>query len=557
MSIPIFQRPTVDTRGLPEGYDPLMFYEYRMDLRKANAVGLESFLYKLMPPSLIKSVAMTIDPFSQLKTSPGKITPWNRTKYRSTASILDRRRQHYYRYNLSGSSIVNYLNIPGNIGPFVMRPLVVLADQMYEYPRQEILPHVLRDSTRRTRLLGSDQGEMERYSATLRSPPRETATGQTENGIFTLNTPPGGFDTRTQSTEIERRTMVGYSAVLSKARYDSIMSSERTKAQALMQKHAISMFLATNPQSRNYSLTRNIIELRDLPRSVLQLQATVKNLLRIENSIKIPSRLVDKVRTLKTNLKDIPKEYLSYHFGWKLVVKDAYDLLSAPSKISKQINYLLKRNGQATTYRTSRKFLTGDSGVSGFEYVYMGGEYDLVTSSRIQRETELRMVLNSTFRFPDVNIPEFNGHLFADKLGIYPRLIDVYNLTPWTWLIDWYTGLGNYLELVENVSRDTSLINWGMLTAVTRGQLVTDYHSKSDIVHTEHYNEPYPWSPGIKTKNTKWNRHTSVMDFTFQLRKDVSSILDVNVTSDPSSLTDYQRSILGALITQRLDFRRR
>lgn len=74
-----------DTRGLPEGYDPHKLYEYRRDLIVDKATGLESFLYKYIPWSVIKSFAIAIDPFHQFKVAPGVITPANRVKYRQTA----------------------------------------------------------------------------------------------------------------------------------------------------------------------------------------------------------------------------------------------------------------------------------------------------------------------------------------------------------------------------------------------------------------------------------------------------------------------------------------
>lgn len=553
------ENPRVDTRGLPEGYDPLMFYEYRIDYQKSKAVGLEKFLLNLMPPALIKSVAIAIDPFSALKLAPGKITPANRTKYRSSASVLDIRKQRYYRYNVSGSTTVNYDNIPGNVGPFEARPLVVLNDQLYDYPSQEGLPLILKDTTRRTRLMGSDRGELNKFKGHLYSPPRQTVTGETRYGLFTLNDElhESHLSNVTRSRELEVRSMIGSSALLSRTNFDILRQTELDVAQALCAKHALGMYKGILPTARNFTAFRSLVELKDVPRSVLGLRETVRNLLALERSLKIPSRLVDKVRSLKTNAKDIPKEYLSYHFGWKLLVKDILDLCDKPAKVSKQINFLLSRNGKATTYRSSRKFLTSTTGVSGFDYVYMGGEYDLSSSSRIERETELKMVVNTTFQFPDLDVPKFLKKLYYQKLGIYPKLIDVYNLTPWTWLTDWFTGVGNYLELIEGVNNDRNLINWGMITAKSRGKLVTDYMSKSDIYHYQAINLPSPFDPGTVNIQTTTNRHTSVYEFDFQLRKDLAGVLDVNVTSDPSTLTDYQKSILAALLAQRTDIRRR
>jgi hypothetical protein len=61
---------------------------------------------------------------------------------------------------------------------------------------------------------------------------------------------------------------------------------------------------------------------------------------------------------------------------------------------------------------------------------------------------------------------------------------------------------------------------------------------------------------GTSTTTFVENNHTSTFDFKCKTRSDVSTILDVKLTSVPSSLTVYQKSILGALISQRAKFKR-
>jgi hypothetical protein len=311
------------------------------------------------------------------------------------------------------------------------------------------------------------------------------------------------------------------------------------------------MIKGYSPQNRSYTLFRNIAELRDIPRSVLSLKDTLLNLRKLYVSLTNQPSLRKIIFDLKTTSRDIPNEYLSFHFGWKQTYKDIIDLLNAPAKISRNINFLLSRAGKPTTFRSKRSFVSGESGVSGFDYETLFAEYVQDSSegvhSRIERSSELRLVINATFDFPPVSAPRFAYDLYLKQLGIVPRVTDVYNLVPWTWLVDYFTGFGNYLECIENLWHDPNLINWGMITCVSKGKLISDHKSRS-------YRSVRRYESNVEVYNNPgWiaNRHTSILEYVCETRRDVASILDMNITSDPTSLTAYQKSIIGALLLQR------
>jgi len=555
MPIKLTDGPRVDSRGLPEGYDPHKLYEYRYLKRVKAATGLEGFILQWMPASVIQSLAIAFDPLSQFKLSLGVITPANRLRYRATASVLQYRKSHLYVTTQVESPISNWQNIPGQYGPQELHPPVVNNDNTSVLTTQAVIPDTSNDTTRRTRLFGSDVGEFEKFKSSLSSPSRQTVSTARDSHMYTYFKnnvwPHDSFFITTHRESMEYTPSAAY---LTRNTFDGIVTREKAVANALMQKHVLAMYKDTNPQNRNYSLFRNIIELRDMPRSILSLRDSVKHLAQLDASLKhIPTDVRKFVMSLKTSLKDIPNEYLSYHFGWKQTYKDIVDLVAAPTKIGKQINFLLARAGQPTTYRTKRNYASSDSGISGFTYdTYLFHDTLPTIESRVDREVELRMVINTTFRFPDVDVPSLRYDKFATKLGVYPRFIDIYNLMPWTWLVDWFTGLDRYIEVIENINHDPSLINWGFLTASSTGKVTTNFASTTPSSTTF----AVDFQPPVTTNTSVRNNHTSVLHFTYQNRKDLSTVLDVNTTADPTSLTSYQQSILGALLSQRSSFKR-
>jgi hypothetical protein len=90
-----------------------------------------------------------------------------------------------------------------------------------------------------------------------------------------------------------------------------------------------------------------------------------------------------------------------------------------------------------------------------------------------------------------------------------------------------------------------------MFVVRTEGKLITDFKSKTLNQYSRTIN-------GVTTHSdfTVTNTHQSQLVYTCETRQDAATVLDVKTTSNPSSLTSYQQSIIGALLAQRTDFSR-
>lgn len=545
-----------DTRGLPEGYDTHKLYEYRHATVSEKANGLEAFLYKLMPPELVKSISFAIDPTAKFKVSPFVITPVNRTRQRATDSVLLQRTRQ--RHVTSGYSVqeTHWQGVTNCSSPYLVTVNNPDNPETQVLARQPVLPSTVKDTTRRTRLLGSDQGELELFRASINSPPRTVRWPDVVHRYYTgfpisdtCKAIGGSTDYYGASWSYPSHTFAPTSAIYPLDSFNTLKAQEIAYNKALASKYVVPLLLTIDPTKRDYSLLRNAIELRDLPRSILQLQKSMENLRKVFDTFGRSSTTRDLIFDLKRSAKDIPKEYVGYHFGWRQTYNDLVDLLNLPEKVSKKINFLLRRSGKATTFRAKRSVPSRLTGVSGFTYDSISNfEFRPETQSYLERESEIRLVVNAVFDFPPVNEPLLNRHRFYDRIGLNPRFIDVYNLTPWTWLFDWFTGCGQYLELIESVNRDNKLINWGMITVKTNGKLTTEYRSDTPSTTTIFRDN----SLISQTIIDSTNRHVSTLEYECQTRQDVGSVYDVNQTSVPGSLSEYQYSILGGILSQRI-----
>ncbi len=521
-----------DTRGLPQGMDPRKFYEYSSQKRQQSATGLEGFLYKWMPKNLIGSLAFAIDPLSQFKVSATRITPVVRTRTTKRNSVLLKRghvwtRNGYtlaYKYLPNGSSYSH--------GPNVTT-----------YSDQPLLSETSKDTTAKDRPEGSDMGEFSMWRAQAHSTPRSMYNWSWQTGWYD-DDPSYVLYTR----ENVWHRQFGSAAYITDSTNLAIRDSVQDKALSLMKDNVLSMYQTCNSQRRATTLFRSIAELKDLPRAVLQLQQSILHLRALSDTLQIPSTILRKIHLSKTVVKDIPKEYLSYSFGWSQTFKDVRDLLLAPERISKRINFLIRRNGKATTYRTQKSISVLDTTTSGFSYEQFQPEYNVSSSSNIKTEHLLKMVINATFEFPSVDSPKLHEKEFFRQIGVVPTPVDIYNLVPWTWLVDWFTGFGKYLEIIETINTDKNLINWGVISCISKGVLTTTYTANGADNWSAYHDGQGP------RYQKQRNAHSSHLEFHSHLRKDVATILNVNATAKSESLTPFQLSILGALISSKLKF---
>ncbi len=548
---PELGRGLLDTRGLRPDQDPRMFYVYSSQLRQQNATGLEGLLYKLIPLSMFSATAYAIDPFAKLKVGLGRVTPVNRERSEKLVSLLDHRSLNFH-YSTTGR-----LRYYESNGVTFNGPDNESGEYDFVLP-QDPFDRVSNDTTRRTRIPGSSLGEFRKTEFRISSPELRIPI---TTYLKVYNDTPEPFDLSLRWLEDFENIVFIYTEPAARFNPDSaeLLSTEiYGRAFALAQKHAISMFKGITPQARTYTLARNIIELKDIPRSILSLKESFLALFRLSESLKIPARTRELLHSLRTVQAQVPKEYLSYWFGWRQTYKDSVELIASPSKIARRIDYLVARNGQATTFRSSRTF--EEAGVPPTGFVYDTPDFSKVElrpdptnthRSVFLRKTELRMVVNTMFEFPPTDVPSFRENEFYRQLGVVPTPVDLYNLIPWSWLFDWFTGFGNYLEVIENINSSSELINWGLVSATVEDETHTDVIydvERREITGTVS-------SPKDITLNREV-RHRSTLYGSHKFRWDLATLMDVNCTSDPVTLTPYQFSILGALLSKFTEFKR-
>lgn len=524
--------------------EPEKLFRSRYDTLYRKSEGVERFAFSVIPYSMLRSFAK-LDPLHDFKWSPVRISPVGRLRRRKVLSALDQRSLDV-KVRYTASTITP--NCYGIVGYFCDYSEYTTTTQSKTAQLANNVPRSrCEDTTKRIRPIYSDYGEFENFEFAFHSGPRKF-----HRRVRSYSQSGGGPATGQNKSMYDIRTTrtLGPSGARLTLNTDTFGAGLITYLKNTLTEQGPGILTKTLPDRREWSAFRNIAELKDLPRSIASLRSGLRDLSAIERSFSSQERLALLKRSGEA-LKGIPSHYLSYWFGWNQMYRDARDLLNLPQKIAKRANWLLKQSGKEQTYRYKRDYVESLPYVDGtFSWSpNLPDTQNRQTANRREQKIFLRCVVNAKFDFPTLDTPTLNRQYMMDKIGLYPRIGDIYDLMPWSWLLDWFTGVGNYLELTEAINRDPSIFNYGFITAEVDGFLesINTYES----VDTSYYTFTSPASSKTVTSTNKY-RTTARLEYKARVRQDVADLSSATTTNDLDSLNPFQKSILGALITQKL-----
>jgi len=211
--------------------------------------------------------------------------------------------------------------------------------------------------------------------------------------------------------------------------------------------------LDSDPGRPMYSFGQAIAELRDLPR-----------LLKLAGD---------------TFLQKGGSSFLSYEFGWKPLISDVRKLFDFSSSIRKRLEFLKKTEGQPIKRQRLLFDLRGTPGTTRTQSVGNAG-YGQVSikagTYAVSDDWWMRAWYKSTIKFdiPD-DIPEWRWEREATNIlrGTHVDGSLLWQITPWSWLIDWFSRVGEIVEREFGTSAVSTqfLSEWIMINARCNSRL--------------------------------------------------------------------------------------
>lgn len=222
----------------------------------------------------------------------------------------------------------------------------------------------------------------------------------------------------------------------------------------------------TSPVKPIYQFGVSLAELRDIPRMLLSTHKFVGKLhtLRLHKNPKWTLRKF--LKDWKVRGRDgLGSDYLNLQFGWAPVLADLLAIFNSGENLSKRLHQLKKDNGKPI--RRSAELMTTSSERIIENLTGLGLTFSPTLSSylygptaanyRFTRESYKRRIWYSasyTYWIPELHDPKTSSwQIFNLKrriLGIRLSPDTIYRSLPWTWLIDWFTNVGDVVANMSN-----------------------------------------------------------------------------------------------------------
>ncbi|UJQ85230.1 MAG: putative maturation protein [Alehxovirus infecundadaptatum] len=270
--------------------------------------------------------------------------------------------------------------------------------------------------------------------------------------------------------------------------------------------YATQLLARTNPNRYALNGPVSVLELRDLPRMVKLAGDSI--------------------------LKNAAGGYLSWQFGWKPLLSDLRKLLDFNHLVDKKVGELeaLSKAGGLHRKRTfgpgrGNSLVERDTHTDNILCLDFFGVRCFLD---YRRTTHLEK-WGTTKWYPLFPLPKdaASKRRLAKQIvfGLELSPANIWEAMPWSWLIDWYSNVGDYLSIYNNV----------VLVTHTPVCIMTRSTTQATFARTDHVTE-------IDGGNGSWTYQTKI-------RSIVSPTLNFGA---PPFLTDRQLSILGSLAILRL-----
>lgn len=237
---------------------------------------------------------------------------------------------------------------------------------------------------------------------------------------------------------------------------------------------ATRLLAQTNPGRANVSLPVFIAEMRDLPHAIKSIKDIGDQLIRK----KVP-------RT-----RDVAGQLLSWEFGWRPLLSDLRKITNFSDMIqkrSREIERLFSKGG------LKRRLTLFEGNADHSQNLIIASSLGELVYVRQDRTTTTRRWGTVRWRpsaMPPKGPNDVTRLAMKAVFGLSIQAEDVWNILPWTWLIDWSSNVGEYLAAHSNripctasvpniMTRTQTNINWKHLSPnwVTGGEGVATYET--------------------------------------------------------------------------------
>ncbi len=240
------------------------------------------------------------------------------------------------------------------------------------------------------------------------------------------------------------------------------------------------------------------------------------------------------------SMKGLGEEWLNYNFGWGPIISDVQSLCDTVMKLDK----LIRQYDNLSDKVNRRKYSFPDVKSTDRYSISNGLNISSINSSEIFRAPGRNAIVDRSYtqktwfsgayRFYQVPVsPNLEDFSEAQKkasylLGIRITPDVLWELTPWSWLLDYFANIGNVLSNISHIGQDGMTLQYAYIMQHTSIDLQID--------------TGYTFYDRVSTNNRDPVKETMTVE-----RKVRRKASPYGFGINPTSLTAKQWSILGAL----------
>ncbi len=189
------------------------------------------------------------------------------------------------------------------------------------------------------------------------------------------------------------------------------------------------------------------------------------------------------------SLKFWSEAHLNAQFGWKPFLNDLWGLLNLQQRLMARLAWLKAHNGQnikrkfTLTQYSNREVVASTDVVASMSPALVTFVYPGYLQPRYMGHTETIKTTNYriwfagcfTFHVPIGDpLHGYDPLLKTKLLGLMPDLNLVYKVTPWSWLLDWFTSVGAVITNASLMAKYGQVARYAYVMASTEVEVVTN-----------------------------------------------------------------------------------
>jgi len=304
----------------------------------------------------------------------------------------------------------------------------------------------------------------------------------------------------------------------------------------------------TIPVSPIANLGVAIGELKDFPRMITSTASFFKRMNGLGLKMSKHPRKVRDIRDAGWDVRNLGDDYLNLQFGWVPFLKDLYGAITFQKALAKKLSQLRRDNGKPVRRNavlTSENWSTNVSvGQPTFTslapiistFAYPSGA---IEPRQLVEEYKLDRWYSAKYRYYIPELADPKADLTRLKLNLLGLSLDpevIYQLVPWTWLLNWFTNTG---AIVHNA------------VAMARYHVVAEYAYVMQSEMTRYTQAgTHDMYVGTSPNQTVQRLNASSSITRYYRRREAANPYGFGITD--ASLSAYQWSILVALGLTRL-----